>query len=938
MFNLRIEFLHPWHLLLLIPALALTLIPYFLLSKKYRRTRNRITSMVLHLLIMLLAITTFAGMLFKYDIQNEENVILYLVDVSHSEENASMERDEFLEKALEYSRFDGYTVGVVTFGFDQELAVDFTTDVDEIFKQYEDAEKPDTTATNIADALRYSKELLADYKIAKIVLVTDGLETDEEANSVIKSIASLGIRLDVAYIPVSDLGVDVQISKVEYPDYHVSVGDDCAISVTIQSTQETDITVELYDNGKPNPEATKAMTVGQGTQDITFTHVFEEDGLHNIDFKISKADVYTENNTHTSYYYLQEFDQILILESNSGESERLKNSLIDKEGVKYDVDVQMISSAPMNVDELREYDQIILNNIAAKDMPLGFDVALEMYVKDFGGGVFTVGGNNEDGSAHAYNRKDMYNTLYQQILPVQAINYTQPCAVMIILDTSGSMTGGSADDLTKLDWAKAGASQCVDMLSERDYVGIMTLSTEYEMKQDLIPCTQKNKIHFQINSLGDAAGMTNYGPSIEKAGLALSTVDVEKRHIIIVSDGYPSDPLVTEGDMIGYGGYIRDNYENHGITLSIMAIGLSSSSSEYVELEQAVKLGHGFLYNPEPGGEIIEQMRKDMNIQAIKESTEDEFKPVLDTVTSPITSGIEYTTEGSKNYMTVDLNGYYGVRAKKTADVLVQGPYGVPLYAQWKYGKGMVGSFMSDLNGNWSSEFMDDVNGKTLIYNIVKGLMPTESIRPNEFKVNLTEDNYTNRLSIITNLENGEYVSGKVYEIVDGAVAEETAVSLNEITQGNKQALREMNVFVKTALDVTNNYSRCDLIIKARGVYKIVLEKRSADGNVLASYETYKTFAYSEEYDTYLEETEIRPLDFLKALSEKTGGKVIEDLENPEEIFEDFVTALTYTFDPRILFMILVIIFFLTDIAVRKFKFKWPHELIQAWKEKQNSK
>ena len=157
MFNLRIEFLHPWHLLLLIPALALTLIPYFLLSKKYRRTRNRITSMVLHLLIMLLANTTFAGMLFKYDIQNEENVILYLVDVSHSEENASMERDDFLEQALEYSRFDGYTVGVVTFGFDQELAVDFTTYVDEIFKQYEDAEKPDTTATNIADALRYSK-------------------------------------------------------------------------------------------------------------------------------------------------------------------------------------------------------------------------------------------------------------------------------------------------------------------------------------------------------------------------------------------------------------------------------------------------------------------------------------------------------------------------------------------------------------------------------------------------------------------------------------------------------------------------------------------------------------------------------------------------------------------------------------------------------------
>ena len=61
---------------------------------------------------------------------------------------------------------------------------------------------------------------------------------------------------------------------------------------------------------------------------------------------------------------------------------------------------------------------------------------------------------------------------------------------------------------------------------------------------------------------------------------------------------------------------------------------------------------------------------------------------------------------------------------------------------------------------------------------------------------------------------------------------------------------------------------------------------------------------------------------------------MIADLENPEEIFEDFVTSITYTFDPRTLFMILAIILFLADLAVRKFKFKWPHELIQAWKEK----
>ena len=35
--------------------------------------------------------------------------------------------------------------------------------------------------------------------------------------------------------------------------------------------------------------------------------------------------------------------------------------------------------------------------------------------------------------------------------------------------------------------------------------------------------------------------------------------------------------------------------------------------------------------------------------------------------------------------------------------------------------------------------------------------------------------------------------------------------------------------------------------------------------------------------------------------------------------------------------MILAIVFFLADIAVRKFKFKWPHELIREYKEKKNA-
>ena len=36
--------------------------------------------------------------------------------------------------------------------------------------------------------------------------------------------------------------------------------------------------------------------------------------------------------------------------------------------------------------------------------------------------------------------------------------------------------------------------------------------------------------------------------------------------------------------------------------------------------------------------------------------------------------------------------------------------------------------------------------------------------------------------------------------------------------------------------------------------------------------------------------------------------------------------------------MILALVLFLTDVAVRKFKFKWPHEIVRAFRDKRKDK
>ena len=68
------------------------------------------------------------------------------------------------------------------------------------------------------------------------------------------------------------------------------------------------------------------------------------------------------------------------------------------------------------------------------------------------------------------------------------------------------------------------------------------------------------------------------------------------------------------------------------------------------------------------------------------------------------------------------------------------------------------------------------------------------------------------------------------------------------------------------------------------------------------------------------------------------GASSLMEECDPWSVFEGFVTSIPKSFDPTLTFIIAAIVMFLADIAVRKFKFKWPHELIREYKEKKNGR
>lgn len=907
MSNFKILFSNPWLLLLLIPAIAVPLFLYFRISKKYRRTRNRVTSLVLHLIIMVLSIAVLSGMTFNYDVPNTENEVMILVDMSFSGKETENNKNEFIRSVINTSSVN-FQVGVVTFGYDQVYAAPLTNDTDKVYRQYLNADLPDISATDISSALTYTSKLFAHPETAKIVLITDGIETDGSALSTIKSVAASGIKVDTAFFPTV-FADDVQLIDIQVPDYNIIVGNMFTMSVTVQSSYSGSAYITMLDNGVAGTPVLVDLKKGLQTVDVNHTFEESEERLHKISFEItSNGDNLTENNSYYSYIYLNVFEKILIVRNDEQDSVLLETQLLN-EG--YKVELVYAKDVPDTLDELREFDQVILANIANADLPEGFDEILHSYVYDIGGGLFTYGGNQKDESgnpildvygnpvANAYNRNDLHNddgsaTLLQRMLPVQAVDYTPPLGLAIIIDASGSMgSDDSSVGTSKLEAAKQGAMACLQVLTERDSCGVFALSDKYSEEIQISPMTEMSKIVAAIDSI-EGGGGTNFAPAIEHAGKALSSLkNVERKHIILITDGQPGDSKEN------YCSKIANNYDNHKITMSIISIGTLTGANRENMREAAEDIGHGKFYVGS-ASTLVTDMIDDLKLPEIKEVEYGEFVPVI--------NGNLSVTDGIKQVDMPSLYGFYGTKLKKDAVAPLMGEY-VPIYAQWKYGEGMVGSFMCDLDGTWSVDFINDSVGQKFLSNVVKTLFPTKDIRAKTVEVEIKEDNYKTQLSIYTKMQEGETISVKV---------------TNPLSDDDIEPV--VQTFTAGAKD---NYSRVTFSNMLPGVYEISVEKTDAQGNLTGKYSGYKSFSYSKEYDVFVDNDEC--LEFVMALAQSGNGKMVEDVW---DVYSDVVKVLNRTVDPRLVFIILAIILFLLDIAVRKFKFKWPHEIVRERKEK----
>ena len=942
-------FVSPWLLLLLIPALAVPLILYFCQKKEVRRTRNRIAALVLHLTALTLTIVALSGIHFATELPNEQNELVILVDSSFSTGTAKDRTDKFVRELLEAN--DGRCkISIVTFGYDQKVVLEpGIYDADTAFEIYQNATPPDTTATDICAALEFCWNPVTDKSgddipviehpaSARIVLISDGIETDQSAQTVARRISMAGVRIDTTFFGGEQIH-DVWISNVEYPDKRVEVGEVISFSIEVKASF-TDLVAISLDDIKDD-EVIVSRTIERrvpiGSTSINFDYAFSSGGHHEIRLSLScEDDALTKNNVYYTYVNIEEEFKALAITKYSDEVVGLEQALRER------MDSGQLSLEIMNADDdripkttakMQEYDEIILVNIAYSDFEVSFWSNLQTYVKTYGGGLFTVGGveRGDDGKPiyfedngtihakpHAYNEEDMSGTIYQDMLPVEVTDYVPPVGLMIIIDASGSMSDKDYGGNTLVDIAIQGALACVDTLSTRDYVGVTVLSSTYETQIEMTPMSKKATIKTAIRDVANSVdGGTAYSPSLEAACRAFQGLpsDVKRRHILFLSDGAPAD---TGRD---YYSSIIQRYDdpNNRITMTMVCMDGSSRVDGSVD-ELCRKMNTQVHYFNKELSKLPEVFWEDLDMDeilygAIQQNYYISVSSLTDTLNGISREALEKIM--LKGFFTTAVKGYNDVQNPLMAQY-------VPLYAEWRYGEGRVGSFMCDIGGLWGGGLIESRAGKQLIDNIVFGLMPTVDMSVNTLTAKFIEDNYRTQVSVYNFDPETEKGHKLVAYVQYPKGIDMLRFDLSELTLGGNRFTFENKiegVYTVTIVKVPTSFNPFthDLI--------------SAENSSTAILRTYRTFSYSQEYLTEAD-------SFTNGKNLMIGLSSRKDVEGEEKFVYDAEDVLegfnlvVEIIDPRPYLYIAAIALLLLGVIVRKFKFKWPHEIFAAKRSK----
>lgn len=892
----NISFTNPYLLFVGLGLIIVVAVLFFILVRKQGFNFHSITSLILHFVICILVGLALAQMTLNLVI-TETNVYV-LADVSYSSNKNLDKVDEYIND-LQHNLPNNSKMGVICYGRDYELLVKAGDKLKSV-----KSSKVDNSETNVRPALEYATTLFDNSAIKRIVIISDGKETDESNMSgLVNDYYSQGIHIDAIYIDnniTSDVK-EMQISNVE-ADNSAYKNDSSTAIVTVEANQDVAAAYLRLYNGDSLQEE-KIVELTKGSNSFNFNLNTDNAGLINYKVELSeyKTDDYNVDNDtnelNNTYIFSQNVsDNIRVLYIGNSFDLNEREKYNDKEQFEklYNTDEYDITyytdtnSVPYTLEELCKYDEIVLANVDARKLNNSdyFMTNLDKAVSEYGKSLITIGNtyiqNKNESETDA--QKDVLTNL-EMMLPIKyASDDSDKRLYTLVMDVSKSLYFAE-----RFDVAKKAACSIIDNLTENDDLYIITFYGDVLTVFNINAANEsnKNKAKNIVNDLTPKQS-TSLGAALQYTyDNIYNKTSYSKKEVMVISDGaiYGGDSTNIETT--------SKKFSDANIHVSTLYVSYyeNETGTDCDNLKKISTIGRGKFYQVWPTGDVnvvLEDIADD-----IKETYKSSKDGYTVSISKPKDKAVTNISSIEKVY------DFYVGNTKTTATTILEiNDYDnkFPLYATWKYGEGKVSSFSTSLR-HWK----EDSNGYKVSGNVVKTNTPS----------NLNRTPYLFEIS-----QSGSYTN---ITVTTSSINMQANVTL-KITYPSGNVVEKTMSF--DSVNYISSYKANEI-----GTYKI--EFTYELGNLKDTVTQYDSLSYFPEYDAFESYDSANLYTFITS-----DGNVSED--GKLTISNEGLQMTTYKYEFAPLFMIISCVLFVIDIAIRKLRWQDIKDLFSK-KKKVNS-
>ncbi len=656
---MSLEFTHPKFLFgLLLIAVLLWGFRYSLIdfSVAQRRLSLFIRSVILLLIVLALAGLTLLS-------PSTEKMFVFLIDQSRSiDENAGRAAQTFVDEFRALAEKSKTPYLVVPFASSPQL-------VPSKFIQTDAMELTWRNATNIAAAMEPALALFPPHYVPHLVLVSDGNET---AGDALTAAQAGGVTVSTVPLPMSETP-EVQLAEIRMPG-QVREGEPFHLDIVVQSNLETEGNIGLYKGAFKVLDEKKQLKIGENV--FRFRQTVEDQRQQEFSATVSapeNADTILDNNRAAGLLFTGGKPRVLLIDSEPRTSRDLASALREQD---ITVEVRPAEGMPRTLDDLDNFEALILSNVPATALARRQMELVRTYVSDLGGGFLMLGGEQSFGLG------GFYKTPVEEILPVRSDfekEKEKPSfGICLVIDRSGSMGG------QKIELAKEAAKAAVELLSPRDFAGVIAFDSAAYVVSPMQSASSTGAINSAISTIESAGGTSIY-PALVEAHDQLRRVSAKLKHVILLTDGF-SEP----GDFEG----IVRQMAGEQMTVSTVGVG----EADHQLLTMIAENGKGRHYSCDDPQAIPQIFAKETMTASKSALHEMPFVPVVVTATEALA---EVDVETAP-----PLLGFVVTRPKPTSQFILATETSEPLLVWWRYGLGMSVAFTSDAKSRWGAEWL----------------------------------------------------------------------------------------------------------------------------------------------------------------------------------------------------------------------------------------